>query len=143
MKRVASVRVLFAETDAMGIVYYANYLKWFEKGRVELMRSMGMAYRELTGMGVHLPVTEAQIRYLSPARYDDLLSVRAEIRALGRASIAFAYRIEREDGTALAEGATVHAFTDGEGNVVRIPEPFLAKTGLAKRSLGKGGRRGA
>jgi len=143
MKRVASVRVLFAETDAMGIVYYANYLKWFEQGRVELMRSMGMAYRDLTGIGVHLPGTEASVRYLSPARYDDLLAVHAEIRALGRASIAFAYRIEREDGTLLADGTTVHAFTDGDGNVVRVPEPFLTKTGLAKGSLGKGGQRGA
>ena len=133
MERVAEVRVLFADTDAMGIAYYANYLKWFEAGRVELMRSIGMAYRELTGIGVHLPVTEANVRYLSPARYDDLLAIRAEVRGFRRASITFGYRIDREDGTLLADGSTVHAFTDGDGKVVRVPETFLAKTGLGGR----------
>ncbi len=139
MERVVTVRVLFADTDAMGIVYYANYLKWFEAGRVELMRRMGMAYRELTGIGIHLPVTEATVRYLSPARYDDLLSIHAEIRGWKRASIAFGYRIEREDGTALADGSTVHAFTDADGKIVRVPEIFLAKTGLLGASKGDAG----
>lgn len=142
MERVAEVRVLFADTDAMGIVYYANYLKWFEAGRVELMRRMGMAYRELTGIGVHLPVTEANVRYLSPARYDDLLSVYAEVLVRKRASIAFGYRIDREDGTILADGATVHAFTDGDGRIIRVPEIFLAKTGLGEPFSSKGGGRG-
>src|SRR4030065_65871 len=95
MERVAEVRDLFADTVAMGIVYYANYLKWFEAGRVELMRSMGMEYRELTGNGVHLPVTEATVRYLSPARYDDLLAIRSEVRGFRRASITLGYRLER------------------------------------------------
>jgi acyl-CoA thioester hydrolase len=143
MKRVAEIRVLFADTDAMGIAYYANYLKWFEAGRVELMRSMGMAYRELTGIGVHLPVTEANVRYLSSARYDDLLAIRTEVRGFRRASITFGYRIERVDGTLLAEGVTVHAFTDGDGKVVRAPETFLAKTGLRQPISLKGGRRGS
>ena len=142
MKRVATVRVLFSDTDAMGIVYYANYLKWFEAGRAELMRKMGMAYGELTGTGVHLPVTEASVRYLSPARYDDLLAVHAAIRDVGRASIAFSYRIEREDGTLLADGATLHAFTDGDGKVVRIPGIFRERTGLGGKTFGKGGTRG-
>lgn len=142
MKRVATVRVLYSDTDAMGIVYYANYLKWFEAGRAELMREMGMAYGELTGTGVHLPVTEADVRYLSPARYDDLLAVHSEIREVGRASIAFAYRIVREDGTLLAEGSTVHAFTDDGGRVVRIPRSFLERTGLERQSFEKGGNRG-
>jgi acyl-CoA thioester hydrolase len=142
MKRVAEIRVLFADTDAMGIAYYANYLKWFEAGRVELMRSMGMAYRELTGIGVHLPVTEANIRYLAPARYDDVLAIRTEVRGFRRASITFGYRIER-NGTLLADGVTVHAFTDGDGKVVRVPETFLAKTGLGQPSSSKGGSRGS
>ena len=142
MEQVATVRVLFADTDAMGIVYYANYLKWFEKGRVELMRRLGMAYRELTGAGIHLPVTEASVRYLSPARYDDLLAIRAEIRSCKRASIAFGYRIERVDGVLLAEGETVHAFTDGDGKIVRIPKPFHEKTGIRQSISSKGGSRG-
>jgi len=124
MEPVATVRVLFADTDAMGIVYYANYLRWFEVGRVELLRGMGMAYRELTDRGIHLPVTEATVRYLSPARYDDLLEVRAEIRGLRRASMSFGYRIVRAGGEPLAEGSTTHAFTDEAGRVVRVPAEF-------------------
>jgi len=121
MEHVATVRVLFADTDAMGIVYYANYLRWFEMGRVELLRGMGMVYRELTEQGIHLPVTEARVRYLTPARYDDSLEIRAEIRDLRRASVSFGYRIDRADGERLAEGSTTHAFTDGAGRVIRIP----------------------
>jgi acyl-CoA thioester hydrolase len=142
MERVATVRVLFADTDAMGIVYYANYLKWFEMGRVELMRSLGMAYQELTVTGIHLPVTEASVRYLSPARYDDPLFIRAEILGCKRASIAFGYRIERENGILLADGSTVHAFTDGEGKIVRVPDRFLEKAGIRQPSSSKGGSRG-
>lgn len=125
MEHVADARVTFADTDAMGIVYYANYLKWFETGRVELMRRMGMVYRDLTSTGYHLPVVEARVRYLSPARYDDLVRIRAEVRNRGGASITFGYRIEREDGKVLAEGDTVHAFTDDRGKVVRAPAGFL------------------
>lgn len=142
MERVATIRVIFGDTDAMGIAYYANYLRWFEMGRAELMRKRGMAYRELTGIGVHLPVTEASVRYLSPARYDDLLAIHSEIRDLKRASISFGYRIEKEEGTLLAEGVTVHAFTDGDGKVVRVPVLFTEKTGLGQPSSSKGGSRG-
>jgi len=142
MEKVATVRVLFADTDAMGIVYYANYLKWFETGRVELMRSLGMAYRELTGIGVHLPVTEASVRYLSPARYDDFLDIHAEVRGFRRASISFGYRIKREDGALLADGSTVHAFTDGDGKIVRVPALFLEKTGIGRPISLKGVSRG-
>jgi len=142
MEKVAKVRVLFADTDAMGIVYYANYLKWFETGRVELMRKLGMAYRELTGIGVHLPVTEASVRYLAPARYDDFLDIHSEVRGFRRASITFGYRIERGDGALLADGFTVHAFTDGDGKIVRVPGLFLEKTGIGRTISLKGGSRG-
>ena len=124
MESVATARVLFADTDAMGIVYYANYLRWFEMGRVELLRRMGMVYRELTARGIHLPVTEAAIRYLSPARYDDLLEIRAEVRDLRRASVSFGYRILLAGGAVLAEGSTTHAFTDETGRVIRVPAKF-------------------
>ncbi len=124
MERVATTRVIYGDTDAAGIVYHANYLRWFEVGRVELLRRKGMAYSELTRRGIHLPVTRAEIRYLSPARYDDVLVIHAGISDLKRASVSFTYRIERDDGTALADGATTHAFTDGGGRVVRIPEGF-------------------
>lgn len=124
MEPVATVRVLFADTDAMGIVYYANYLRWFEVGRVELLRKRGMAYRELTSRGIHLPVTWADVRYLSPARYDDLLEIRAEMRDLRRASVSFGYRISRTGGELLTEGSTTHAFTDEAGRVIRVPTEF-------------------
>ncbi len=124
MERVATARVIFGDTDGMGIVYYANYLRWFEVGRVELLRRKGLAYRDLTQRGIHLPVTRAEVRYLSPARYDDALVIHAEIRELKRASISFSYRIERDDGTPLADGSTTHAFTDDGGRVVRVPEGF-------------------
>lgn len=124
MEHVADARVIFADTDALGIAYYANYLRWFEIGRVELLRKKGLAYRALTEAGIHLPVVEAEVRYRSPARYDDSLRIFAEVRKQGGASIAFGYRLVRSDGTLLAEGSTVHAFTDGEGRVVRAPEEF-------------------
>ena len=124
MERVATARVIFGDTDAMGIVYYANYLRWFEIGRVELLRLRGMAYRDLTHRGIHLPVTRAEVRYLTPARYDDVLVIHAGIRELKRASVSFSYRIERDDGTRLAEGSTTHAFTDDAGRVVRAPGGF-------------------
>jgi acyl-CoA thioester hydrolase len=124
LEHVADARVIFADTDAMGIAYYANYLRWFEIGRTELLRKKGLAYRALTEAGVHLPVVEAQIRYRSPARYDDTLRIFAEVRKRGGASVAFGYRLVRSDGMLLAEGSTVHAFTDGEGRVVRAPAEF-------------------
>ncbi len=124
MERVATARVIFGDTDAMGVVYHANYLRWFEVGRLELLRRSGLAYRELTRQGIHLPVTRAEVRYLAPARYDDGLVIHAEVRELKRASISFGYRIEREDGTPLAAGSTTHAFTDDRGRVVRVPDGF-------------------
>ena len=124
MERVATARVIFGDTDAMGIAYYGNYLRWFEIGRVELLRRRGIVYRDLTRRGVHLPVTRAEVRYLASARYDDALVIRAGIRDLKRASVSFAYRIERDDGTPLAEGSTTHAFTDDRGRIVRVPGGF-------------------
>ena len=139
MEHVADVRVIFADTDAMGIVYYANYLKWFEVGRVELLRKKGMAYRDLTSKGVHLPVVEAGIRYHTPARYDDILRIHAEVRKLGGASISFGYLIERADGRRIAEGETLHAFTGDTGKVVRAPADFLEHMGIDIKSAGEGG----
>lgn len=133
LSRVATIRVIYGDTDAAGVAYYANYLRWFETGRAELMRGMGMAYGELTRTGVHLPVTEAYVKYASPARYDDVLHVFAAVRELRRASIAFGYRIDRSDGLRLAEGHTVHAFTGGDGKIVPVPRGFREKVGIATK----------
>lgn len=138
MEHVADVRVLYGDTDAAGVAYYANYLRWFETGRAELMRRKGAAYRELTEAGVHLPVVEASVRYLSPARYDDVIQVFAEVREMRGARITFGYRLAREDGALLAEGATLHAFTDGRGKVVRPPAYLATKTRLVDKSAQEG-----
>ena len=138
MERVATVRVLYADTDAAGVVYYANYLRWFETGRAELMRRLGIEYEALTRTGVLLPVTEAFVRYGAPARYDDTLHVHAAIRELRRASISFAYRIDREDGARLAEGHTVHAFTGSGGKIVPVPAGVRERIGIAKITEPKG-----
>ena len=132
MEPVATARVIFGDTDAMGIAYYGNYLRWFEIGRVELLRRKGLAYRDLTRRGIHLPVTRAEVRYLASARYDDALVIRAGIRELKRASVSFAYRIERDDGAALVSGHTVHAFVDGGMKVVPVPDEVKTRIGTKK-----------
>lgn len=130
MEHVADVRVIFDDTDAMGIAYYATYLRWFEVGRIELMRKGGTTYRDLMGKGIHLPVVEASVRYFRPARFDDRVRIRAAVRGTGGASITFGYRIEDPDGKVLAEGTTRHAFTDESGKVRRAPEEFRKITGI-------------
>lgn len=115
-------RVTYADTDAMGIVYYSNYLRWFEMGRTELMRNLGIAYKEMEGQGTFLPVSEVFCRYLVSAKYDDVLAIETSVDFLKRASIQFAYRILRKtDGAELVTGTTLHAFVDRKGRIVRVP----------------------
>jgi len=121
-------RVTYGETDAMGIVYYANYLRWFEMGRTELMRSLGISYKEMEDQGTYLPVSEIFCKYLVPARYDDLLIIETSVGFLKLASIQFVYRILRKsDGAELVTGTTLHAFLDKEGRIVRVPGPLKEK----------------
>ena len=132
-------RVRYADTDQMGVAYYGNYLRWFEVGRAELMRALGATYRELEASGVRLPVVEARCRYLSPARYDDLLAIETVVESVGRASVRFAYRILREDdGALLARGSTEHCFLDDEGRLRRPPEDFAALLARAPRPSTRG-----
>jgi len=99
------VRVIYADTDAMGIVYHANYIKWFEVGRAELMREVGIVYSELEAAGYNLPVTKMGCHYLLPARYDDVLVIETEITSIKRASVRFDYVIRDEKKEQiLAEG---------------------------------------
>ncbi|MGD0623349.1 MAG: thioesterase family protein [Thermodesulfobacteriota bacterium] len=115
-------RVTYADTDAMGIVYYSHYLRWFEMGRTELMRSLGIAYKEMESQGTYLPVSEVFCRYLVSAKYDDVLIIETSVDFLKRASIQFAYRILRKaDAVHLVTGTTLHAFVDREGRIVRVP----------------------
>ncbi len=122
-----SVRVLYGDTDKMGIAYYANYLRWFEAGRNEFIRAKGMPYRDFEDRyRLVLPVVEAGVSYRAPARYDDLLVVETSLAEVRRASARFGYRVVR-DGEVLATGHTVHACVDLAGRVKRMPPDLLAR----------------
>jgi acyl-CoA thioester hydrolase len=119
---VSTLRVRYAETDKMGVVYYANYLVWFEVGRADLLRSLGWTYREMEIAGISLPVIEAHCQYLRPARYDDEIEVKTEGRMLSPVRMEFDYKVVRTgDGTIAAEGRTVHAALDASGKPCRLP----------------------
>jgi acyl-CoA thioester hydrolase len=132
MPVTTEVRVRYAETDQMGIVYYANYLVWFEIGRVELLRALGFSYSLLEREHqCILPVIESRCRYRSPARYDDQILIETRPAMLRGSVIKFAYRIlrkasEGEEPTLLAEGETVHVVCDGELNKTVLPEKYIA-----------------
>ena len=132
MPVTTEVRVRYAETDQMGIVYYANYLVWFEIGRVELLRSLGLAYSQLeTEHQCILPVVEAKCRYRAPARYDDQILIETRPALLRGPVLKFAYRIlrkapEGQQPTLLAEGETVHVFCDDQLNKKPLPEQYAA-----------------
>ena len=118
----SSLRVRYAETDKMGVVYYANYLVWFEVARADLLRSLGWSYREMEIAGISLPVIEAHCHYRRPARYDDEIEVKTEGRMLSPVRMEFEYQVVRaEDGTIAAEGKTVHAALDASGKPCRLP----------------------
>jgi acyl-CoA thioester hydrolase len=117
---IHQVRVIFGDTDQMGVVYYANYLRWFESARAALLRDRGLSGRQLTELGVAFPVAEAFCKYRRPAHYEDLLDVDIQVTELGHARIRFGYHVRRQEEL-IAEGHTVHACVDGRGRPVRIP----------------------
>jgi acyl-CoA thioester hydrolase len=115
--------VRYAETDQMGVVYYANYLVWFEVGRTDLLRNAGWSYREMETDGYALPVIEAHCTYRAPAKYDDDLEVRTTGAIVSPVRVAFTYEIVRlADHATLATGTTVHAALDRAGRPCRLPE---------------------
>jgi acyl-CoA thioester hydrolase len=118
-----SFHVSYGETDAMGVVYYANYLHWFEKARGKFIRDHGMSYRDVEERGILLPVREARCRYVRPARYDDEVRVRVGVGQWGRASLTFVYEIYGPpDGSQLlATGETQHACVTAAGRPVAVP----------------------
>ncbi len=121
------LRVIYGDTDQMGIVYYANYLRYFEAGRTEFIRAKGLRYRDFEARyQLWLPVTEASVRYLQPARYDDLVRLEISLEEIRRVSATFAYRLLREDGVLLVTGRTVHACIDLGGKVRRLPEALVS-----------------
>ncbi|MGA3263067.1 MAG: thioesterase family protein [Terracidiphilus sp.] len=133
MPVTTEVRVRYAETDQMGIVYYANYLVWFEIGRVELLRALGLAYSRLEiDHQCILPVIEASCRYRAPARYDDEILIETRPAYLRGSVLKFAYQIWRkaspkgEERKLLAEGETVHVVCDDQLNKKPLPEKYAA-----------------
>lgn len=122
------LRVRYAETDRMGVVYHANYLIWFEIGRTEYCRARGFAYRDMEeNDDAFLVVAESYCRYKAPAHYDDELLVRTHVTELRRRSVRFGYEIVRiSDGQIIAEGETGHVVTDGHGRVRSMPETYRA-----------------
>jgi len=118
----STVRVRYAETDKMGVVYYANYFVWFEVARADLLRTLGWSYREMEHSGVSLPVIEAHCDYRRAARYDDELQVRTVGRVLSPVRMEFTYEVVRmDDGVVAATGRTVHAALDDRGKPCRLP----------------------
>ncbi len=121
-----TVRVRYAETDRMGYVYYGTYAQYFEVGRVEALRSLGMPYRRMEEEGVMLPVHDLSVRYHKPAFYDDLLTVRTIITEMPTVRIRFAYEVRNEVGVLLTEAATTLIFIDRATNRPRrAPEDLL------------------
>jgi acyl-CoA thioester hydrolase len=124
-------RVRYGDTDRMGYAYYANYLRWFEIGRSELFRALGMSYREIEEKGVFLPVSEAYCKYLIPVRYDDPLVIETTLDAAVKGAMKFDYRLLNEDhAKVFAEGYTKHPCVTSDGRVMRPPKflrDFIAR----------------
>ena len=120
------VRVRYAETDQMGVVYHANYLIWFEVGRVELIRQLGLDYRSMEQEeGVGIAVVEANVRYRAPARYDEELIIRTRIAGIRGSVVRFAYKLHRAaDDQLLAEGTTTHVVVDKSMRKAPMPPRY-------------------
>jgi acyl-CoA thioester hydrolase len=127
MRTVAAQRVRYGDTDSMGVVYYANYLRYFEVARVEYLRMLGQNYREIEAGGLVVAVVEATCRYHQPARFDDLLALRCGVSDLQRSRFHFDYEVRRmPDETLVASGRTLHACLDKcTLRPVRVPEELI------------------
>lgn len=132
------VRVRYAETDKMGVVYHSNHFIWFEVGRVELLRQMGFSYRDMEEEdGRFIAVVEATCRYRAPVRYDDEVLVRTRLRNVRESVLHFTYELRRADnGSLLAEGETTHIVTNAEMKIAELPEKYLS---VFRAALGKTG----
>ncbi len=121
------LRVRYAETDQMGVVYHSNHFIWFEIGRVELMRQLGFSYRDMEqNDGCFIAVVDARCRYKAPARYDDEVIVRTHLKNVRESVVHFGYELVRaDDGALLAEGETTHIVTDAQMNATPLPEKYM------------------
>ncbi len=121
------LRVRYAETDQMGVVYHSNHFIWFEVGRVELLRQLGFSYRDMESQdNCYIAVAEAKCRYRAPVRYDDEVLVCTRLLNVRESVIHFGYELRRtEDSALLAEGETTHIVTDAEMKIVALPEKYM------------------
>jgi acyl-CoA thioester hydrolase len=121
-------RVRFVETDMMGVVHHANYLRWFEMGRVEYMRQAGVYLLDLMAAGILFPITDVACQYRASARFDDQVAIETTMVELSKAKMVFSYRVlNAADGRLLASGSTKNAFTDQAGKVIRLPAEYFDK----------------
>jgi len=120
-----TIRVRYAETDAMGIVHHAVYPVWMELGRSDLLRLSGQGYSEWEAQGVFIAVSEVHVKYRAPAHYDELIHIRSWVKEAGRRKIVFGYEVTR-DAVRLAEGETVHLVMGRDGRNRTLPEAMLA-----------------
>lgn len=124
---ISRLRVRFAETDAMGVVYHTNYAVWLEVGRGEYFREHGMSYAKAGRQGIHFPATELRVRYHAPARFDDEILVETQFAAVRSRAVTFQCKVRSgTDRLLLASGTMSHLCTDADGNVRVVPEAILA-----------------
>lgn len=142
ISHTTEIRVRYADTDQMKVVYHGKYLEYFELGRSALIRSLGLPYSELESRGILLPVVEAYAQYRKPAKYDELLSVEARVVELPAATLRIDYKVFRDDEEdLLAEGYTVHSFLNAStGKPGRAPSYFIE---VLKKGMGASGVSGA
>jgi len=125
---ITEYRVIYGDSDPFDVVYYANYFDFFERGRTELFRELGITYRDVSEKGVFLPVSETHCKYHKPAQYDNLLVIETRIAYLKRVSIKFEYKIfVKESDELLAEGYTIHGFVNNDRKLVRVPQEVYQK----------------
>jgi acyl-CoA thioester hydrolase len=120
------LRVRYAETDQMGVVYHSNHFIWFEIGRVDLLRQLGFSYRDMEQHdGCFIAVVDARCRYKAPAHYDDEVLVRTRLKNVRESVVHFGYELVRADGALLAEGETTHIVTDAQMKITPLPEKYM------------------
>jgi acyl-CoA thioester hydrolase len=129
-----TIRVRYAETDRMGLLHHANYLVYFEQGRTELLRNSGIKYKDLEDQGYLLVLTKVEVRYRSPARYDDVLTLKTAVVRMTLVRIDHQYKVTRE-GVLVAEGSSTLACVDREGRIQALPEQLVGE-GLTPRRKG-------
>lgn len=127
---ISKIRVRYAETDRMDVVYHSNYLVWFETARILMLDQIGIPYRDIESRGLYIPVLTATIEYKSPAFFDDHLEVHLFMKKKPRARFIMDYEVRREDNL-LATGTTSHGFIDKNGKGLRPPEDFIRKVDTA------------